>query len=102
MEMLWSGDTQVVRDRGEVEAAGHRVVHGGRAFRESTRITPEVREGIARMASFAPEHNRLELEAMDAMARILGPQAVQVAVFDTAFHATLPAPAYVYAGPYQW
>jgi len=102
MEMLWSGDTQVVRNRSEIEAVGHRVVHGGRAFRESTRITPEVRAGIARMASFAPEHNRLELEAMDAMDRILGPQAVQVAVFDTAFHASLPEPAYVYPGPYAW
>jgi len=102
MEMLWSGDTQVVRDRSAIEVTGHRVVHGGRAFRESTRITPEVRAGIAKMASFAPEHNRLELEAMDAMSRILGSQAVQVAVFDTAFHATLPEPAYVYPGPYAW
>jgi acetate kinase len=78
------------------------VVHGGRAFRESTRITPEVRAGIAQMASFAPEHNRLELEAIECMERILGPDAVQVAVFDTAFHATLPKPAYVYPGPYEW
>jgi acetate kinase len=102
MEMLWSGETQVIRGRGEIQAAGHRVVHGGRAFRQSTRITPEVREGIARMASFAPEHNRLELEAIECMDRILGPQAVQVAVFDTAFHAALPPPAYVYPGPYDW
>lgn len=102
LEMLWSGETQVIHDRREIQAAGHRVVHGGRAFRNSTRITPEVRAAIARMASFAPEHNRLELEAMDAVERILGPEAVQVAVFDTAFHATLPAPAYVYPGPYEW
>jgi acetate kinase len=88
--------------RNEIHVAGHRVVHGGRAFRESTRITPEVRAGIARMASFAPEHNRLELEAIEAMERILGPDAVQVAVFDTAFHASLPPPAYVYPGPYAW
>jgi len=92
----------MVPNRGEIAVAGHRVVHGGRAFRQSTRITPEVRAGIARMASFAPEHNRLELEAMDAMDRILGPQVAQVAVFDTAFHASLPAPAYVYPGPYEW
>jgi len=93
---------EMLPDRGEIAAAGHRVVHGGRAYRNSTRITPEVRAGIARMASFAPEHNRLELEAMDAMDRLLGPQAVQVAVFDTAFHATLPPAAYVYPGPYAW
>jgi acetate kinase len=77
-------------------------VHGGRAFRESARITPEVRAGIARMTSFAPEHNRLELEAIDCMDRILGPATPQVAVFDTAFHASLPPPAYVYPGPYEW
>jgi acetate kinase len=93
---------EMLPGRGEIHVAGHRVVHGGRAFRESTRITPEVRAGIAQMASFAPEHNRLELEAIECMERILGPDAVQVAVFDTAFHATLPKPAYVYPGPYEW
>ena len=93
---------EMLPSRGEIHVAGHRVVHGGRAFRESTRITPEVRAGIAQMASFAPEHNRLELEAIECMKRILGPDAVQVAVFDTAFHASLPPPAYVYPGPYEW
>jgi acetate kinase len=93
---------EMVPGRAEIRLAGHRVVHGGRAFRESARITPEVRAGIAEMASFAPEHNRLELEAIECMERILGPDAVQVAVFDTAFHASLPPPAYVYPGPYEW
>jgi len=93
---------EMLPHRDEIHVAGHRVVHGGRAFRESTRITPDVRAGIAQMASFAPEHNRLELEAIECMERILGPDAVQVAVFDTAFHASLPPPAYVYPGPYAW
>ena len=93
---------EMLPHREEIHVAGHRVVHGGRAFRESTRITPEVRKGIAEMTSFAPEHNRLELEAIDCMEKILGPEAVQVAVFDTAFHASLPPPAYVYPGPYEW
>ncbi|MGA2136119.1 MAG: acetate kinase [Bryobacteraceae bacterium] len=88
--------------REEIRVAGHRVVHGGRKFRDSARITPAVQAGIAEMASFAPEHNRLELEAIECMQRILGPDAVQVAVFDTAFHASLPPPAYVYPGPYEW
>jgi acetate kinase len=89
--------------RGEgIGAVGHRIVHGGRAFRETTRITPDVRAGIVRMASFAPEHNRLEVEAIDHMERMLGPRVPQVAVFDTAFHATLPPEAYVYPGPYAW
>jgi acetate kinase len=93
---------EMLPHRNEIHVAGHRVVHGGRAFRESARITPAVREGIAQMASFAPEHNRLELEAIECMERILGADAVQVAVFDTAFHASLPPPAYVYPGPYEW
>jgi acetate kinase len=88
--------------RDEIRVVGHRVVHGGRAFRESTRITSEVRAGIAQMAALAPEHNRLELETIESMERLLGPEAVQVAVFDTAFHASLPPPAYVYPGPYEW
>jgi acetate kinase len=93
---------ELLPHREEIQVVGHRVVHGGRAFRDSTRITPEVRAGIAQMASFAPEHNRLELEAIECMEHILGPDAVQVAVFDTAFHASLPPPAYVYPGPYEW
>src|SRR5580700_10671185 len=93
---------EMLPGRSEIRVAGHRVVHGGRAFRESARITPEVRAGISQMASFAPEHNRLELEAIEAMERLLGPDALQIAVFDTAFHASLPPPAYVYPGRYEW
>jgi acetate kinase len=85
-----------------IDAVGHRVVHGGRAFRETTRITSEVKRAIVEMASFAPEHNRLEVEAIDHMERLLGPDVPQVAVFDTAFHATMPEAAYVYPGPYSW
>jgi acetate kinase len=95
---------QVLGDlRGErIDAVGHRVVHGGRAFRETTRITPEVKQTIVRMATFAPEHNRLEVEGIEHMERLLGPDVPQVAVFDTAFHATMPEEAYVYPGPYAW
>jgi len=86
----------------DVDAVGHRIVHGGRAFRETTRITPEVKQAIVQMASFAPEHNRLEVEAIDQMEQLLGMGVPQVAVFDTAFHSTLPEEAYVYPGPYDW
>lgn len=88
--------------REKVDVAGHRVVHGGRAFQKTTRITPEVRAEIAKMAEFAPEHNRLELEAIDAAIDFFGPAVPQVAVFDTAFHSTLPEEAVVYPGPYDW
>jgi len=87
---------------GAVDVVGHRVVHGGVAYRETTRITPEVKEGIRTYCEFAPEHNRLELEAIEEAEGVLGDAVPQIAVFDTAFHATIPEPARVYPGPYEW
>ncbi len=84
------------------DAIGHRIVHGGRAYRETTRITAEVRQAIADQAEIAPSHSRLELEAIDLAARVFGKDKPQVAVFDTAFHATLEPAAYVYPGPHEW
>ena len=86
---------------GPVDVVGHRIVHGGR-FRRSALLTPDVRDAIARNAEAAPEHNRRELDLIAAMDRIYGPEMKQVAVFDTAFHATLSPEAYVYPGPYEW
>jgi len=85
-----------------VDVVGHRIVHGGRVYRDTTRITPEVRAAIAQQVEFAPSHNRLELEAIQAVDRVFGPAVPQVAVFDTAFHASLDPAAYVYPGPYEW
>lgn len=102
IETLWSGETRVIADRSEIDAVGHRVVHGGDIFRESTRITPEVAEAIDRLSVFAPAHNPIEFDVIEAMEWILGRAVPQVAVFDTAFHSSLPAAAYVYAGPYDW
>ncbi|MGA2434050.1 MAG: acetate/propionate family kinase, partial [Bryobacteraceae bacterium] len=99
---LWDGPAKVLRDRREIDAVGHRVVHGGKAFRETTRITPVVKAEIKKLAEFAPEHNRLELEAIEAAEQALGPGVPQVAVFDTAFHSTMPLAATVYPGPYKW
>ncbi len=102
LEALWSGSAAAIGGPEAVDAIGHRVVHGGKALRESTRISPEVRETIARMAEFAPVHNALELDGIRAAERIFGEKAPQFAVFDTAFHATLEPAAYVYPGPYEW
>ncbi len=102
IEMLWSGPAKAVGSPREIDAVGHRIVHGGAALRESTRITPEVMAVIAKLVEFAPEHNRLELETIQAAGRMLGPDVPQIAVFDTAFHATLPDAAAVYPGPYRW
>jgi acetate kinase len=85
-----------------IDAVGHRVVHGGRRYRSTTRITPEVKQEIAKLAEFAPEHNHLELSVIEAVDQRFDGRVPQFAVFDTAFHATLSQAARTYAGPYQW
>jgi acetate kinase len=99
---LVEGDHAVIRSFGEIDIAGHRVVHGGSRFRASTYLTAEVREGIRELAPFAPLHNPLALEAIEAADRILGNGAPQAAIFDTSFHSTLPPESYIYPGPRQW
>jgi len=99
---LWTGETRVIADRSEIDVVGHRVVHGGEKFRESTWITPEVAQAIDRLSVFAPAHNPIEFDIIEAIGSVLGPNVPQVAVFDTAFHSTLPPAAYVYGGPYEW
>jgi acetate kinase len=102
IEELWNGPDRVLDSPREIELVGHRIVHGGREYRDTTRLTPEVRAAIARQAEFAPSHNRFELQAIEAVERALGPATPQVAVFDTAFHKGIDPPAYVYPVPYQW
>jgi acetate kinase len=85
-----------------IDVIGHRIVHGGKAHRETTRLTPDVRAAIAKQAEFAPAHNRFELEAVETMDHVLGSAVEQIAVFDTAFHASLEPAAYVYPGPFDW
>ncbi|HEV2493425.1 MAG TPA: acetate kinase [Terriglobia bacterium] len=99
---LWTGGTRVIAGPSEVGAVGHRVVHGGETFRESTRITPEVTREIARLSVFAPAHNPIEFSVIEATELILGGEVPEVAVFDTAFHTSLPPAAYLYGGPYDW
>jgi acetate kinase len=102
LESLWSGDTRVLRSRAEIDVVGHRIVHGGRAFRDTTELTEDVRAAIAKQVEFAPAHNRLELELIQQVDRMIGGRVRQMAVFDTGFHETLAPEAYVYAGPYEW
>lgn len=102
LETLWAGETAVLSGPQEITVTGHRVVHGGSDFREPTRITAAVKAAIERLAPLAPEHNPAALEGIEVVERLLGPQAIQVAVFDTAFHSTIPEAAAVYPGPYAW
>jgi acetate kinase len=101
IETLWQGETQVVSSPAAIDWVGHRVVHGGAEYRESVQITSDVKAAIDRLADFAPVHNPANLEGIEAIEALLG-EVPQVAVFDTAFHSTLPAVAYTYPGPYAW
>ena len=98
---LCEGDTQVLSNLAEIDGVGHRVVHGGTKYVESTRITPDVKAAIMDLARLAPLHNPINLEGIEAIEQTLG-RIPQVAVFDTAFHAKLPLSAMVYSGPYDW
>jgi acetate kinase len=98
---LWSGKTKIITQPGDIDVVGHRVVHGGVEFEQSTFVTAKVKAAIARLAELAPEQNPANLEGIEAMEQILG-AVPQVAVFDTAFHAQMPEMAAIYPGPYEW
>ena len=101
LEMLWSGATQVIASPRAVDIIGHRVVHGGPEYRQSTRITPDVIAAIEQYAVLAPAHNHKTLQGI-TVCQNLFPDIPQVVVFDTAFHAQLPLAAATYPGPYAW
>ena len=86
----------------DLHAVGHRVVHGGERFQVSTRIDADVLAGIEECVELAPLHNPANLKGIRAARAILGEGVPDVAVFDTAFHATLPEVAYLYGIPYQY
>ena len=90
----------VLSDLDEIDAVGHRVVHGGDRFYESTEITPEVIKAIRDFEDLAPLHNPINLLGI-RIARELLPKVPHVAVFDTAFHQTMPRTAYLYAIPLE-
>lgn len=85
----------------EIDAVGHRVVHGGNRLTAAVRITPEVQDAIRELSELAPLHNAASLEGIAATEQAL-PSVPQVAVFDTAFHGTLPPAAQTYAIPRAW
>jgi len=98
---LTNGEAGAIESLAEIDVVGHRVVHGGPKYKEAVSLTEEVRAEIARLAAFAPLHNRAELEGMEIIEKLLG-KVPQIAVFDTAFHRTIPEAAAVYPGPYRW
>jgi acetate kinase len=96
-----AGLAEVVANLGPVDAAGHRIVHGGERFTGPVRVDAPVVEGIRSLAELAPLHQPAALAALDAVGRLL-PAVPAVACFDTAFHAGLPAAASTYALPAAW
>ena len=100
LETLLDAEHGVIKNISEVSAVGHRVVHGGEDFVESVIITDDVIKAIERCADLAPLHNPPNLIGIAAVTQIMG-GVKQVAVFDTAFHQTMPEKAYLYGIPYE-
>jgi acetate kinase len=95
------GKARAIASASEVDAVGHRVVHGGPHFEDPVLITDEVRAAIDSVSAFAPLHIRAEVEGMKIIENLLG-AVPQVAIFDTGFHRQIPLSAAVYPGPYEW
>lgn len=101
LEALTNQETGVVKDLSEIGAVGHRIVHGGEKFAESTLITEEVMKAIEECNDLAPLHNPANLIGINAC-KALMPDTPMVAVFDTSFHQTMPEEAYMYGLPYEY
>ena len=99
-DVLTTGDYAVLKSLDELDAVGHRMVHGGEKFNKSVLLTPEVMEAFAACNDLAPLHNPANIKGVNAVSAIL-PNIPQVGVFDTAFHQTMPDYAYMYALPYE-
>jgi len=96
-----ASEIEEINSLADIHAVGHRVVHGGEHFTESAIITEEVLRGIEDCIELAPLHNPANIKGILAAREIFGKGIAQVAVFDTAFHQTLPEKAFLYAIPYQ-
>ena len=102
MDALVDKDNGVIASMSEIDAVGHRVVHGGEAFSGSVRIDDKVMAALEECIPLAPLHNPANITGIKACMDVMGPDVPQVAVFDTAFHQTMPPKAYIYALPYEY
>lgn len=101
LNSLWQGPTQVMESPAVIEAIGHRVVHGGEEFERPTLIDATVKDHIRQLIPLAPLHNPANLEGIELMEQFF-PSLPQIAVFDTAFHATMPEIVKTYPVPWEW
>ncbi len=102
MELMTQSDLKVLESLDEIDAVGHRVVQGGEKYTKSVLFDETVVEDVQKMIPLAPLHNPANLQGYEACLSLLGPNVPQVAVFDTAFHSTMPPMAYMYALPYEY
>ncbi len=100
LNILTDKEYGVLESMDQIDAVGHRVVHGGEKFADSTLITPAVIQGLRDCAKIAPLHNPPNILGIEACQRIM-PGVPQVGVFDTAFHQGMPPEAYLYGLPYE-
>jgi len=101
LSTLTDGKLRVLDSLSEIDAVGHRVVHGGPYFAEPVAVTSAVRSTIASVSPLAPLHIPAEIEGMEIVESILG-SVPQLAAFDTGFHQQMPLAAAIYPGPYDW
>lgn len=94
-------DSKLLGSQGDIAGVGHRVVHGGEKFKKSVALSPEVLRQIEDCIPLAPLHNPANLKGIRATQELLGASMPHVVVFDTAFHTTMPAAAYLYGVPYS-
>lgn len=99
-DVLTKGEYAVLKNLNELDAVGHRMVHGGEKFNKSVLLTPEVMKDFAACNDLAPLHNPANIKGVNAVSALL-PNIPQVGVFDTAFHQTMPDYAFMYALPYE-
>ena len=102
IDILLDSEKGVIASMSEIDAVGHRVVHGGEFFSDSVIITEKVLKAIEDCVPLAPLHNPPNLIGIQACREVMGPDVPMVAVFDTAFHQTMPQSHYMYAIPYEY
>ena len=102
LQTLWSGETQVIKDKSEINMVGHRVVHGGQQYTQPTLINAKVKDALNKLSIFAPLHNPANIEGIEVVEQVLGSSIPQIAIFDTAFHSKMPLDIASYPGPYEW
>ena len=101
VKKMTTGAGKCINDVSEIDAIGHRVVHGGEKFKSSCLITDEVINTLRELSPLAPLHNPAGILGIEAARKVFG-NIPMVAVFDTAFHSTMPPKAYMYAIPYEY